>query len=176
MAARPTKFAHFVLRSANFTEVLDWWKNALQAEARYESDFIAFISYDDEHHRMAIVNLGDDGPKAPRGAVGFDHVAFTFASLDDLLGQYSRLKESGVEPYWTIHHGMTVSAYYRDPDGNQVEFQVDVCSLDEADEFMGSDVFAKNPIGVPLDFDDLIVRRSNGESVESLTEYVPQPA
>ena len=174
--ARPTKFAHFVLRTSNFTEVLDWWKTALEAEARYQNDFIAFISYDDEHHRVAVVNMGPDTPARDPRSVGFDHVAFTFGSLDDLLGNYTRLKDAGVEPYWTIHHGMTVSAYYRDPDGNQVEFQVDVCDLDQADEFMRSDVFAANPIGVALDFDDLVARRAAGESVEALTVYVSQPA
>ena len=71
---------------------------------------------------------------------------------------------------------MTLSAYYRDPDGNQVELQVDTMSLDEADTFMSSPVFAANPIGINVDFDDLVARRRSGESVDSITEYVPAGA
>lgn len=68
-----------------------------------------------------------------------------------------------------VNHGMTLSAYYRDPDGNQVEFQVDLCSLAEADEFMRSPAFAANPIGVNVDFADLMERRAAGEPDASLT-------
>ena len=60
-----------------------------------------------------------------RGAIGVDHVAYTYASVKDLLENYARLKEKGISPYWCIHHGITVSLYYADPDGNQMEFQVD---------------------------------------------------
>jgi len=54
-----------------------------------------------------------------------------------------------------INHGMTLSAYYRDPDGNQVETQVDTLTLEEADVFMASPVFAANPIGIEVDFDQM---------------------
>ena len=37
-----------------------------------------------------------------------------------------RLKDTGITPYWCINHGFTLSMYYRDPDQNQVELQVDL--------------------------------------------------
>ncbi|NCV09825.1 MAG: biphenyl 2,3-dioxygenase, partial [Actinobacteria bacterium] len=74
-------------------------------------------------------------------------------------------------PYWTINHGMNFSAYYRDPDGNQVELQIDAMSPQTADEFMNSPVFAANPIGVDVDFDALIARFEAGESAESIVRY-----
>ena len=53
--------------------------------------------------------------------------------MPDLLENYAELKEKGITPYWAIHHGVTASVYYADPDGNQMEFQVDCCaSTDEA--------------------------------------------
>ncbi len=43
----------------------------------------------------------------------------------------------GIEPYWCVHHGLTVSMYYADPDGNQMEFQVDAFeSMEEAGEYV----------------------------------------
>ena len=53
----PIKFAHIVLKTNKFPEMLAWWKDFLEAEARHENDFIAFLSYDDEHHRVAIVQM-----------------------------------------------------------------------------------------------------------------------
>ncbi len=150
--------------------MLDWWKVFLEGEARHENGFISFISYDDEHHRIAIVNLPDLEDRAAN-ACGTEHFAFTYASLEDLFGQYERMKARGVSPYWTINHGMTLSAYYRDPDGNQVETQFDAMTMEQADEFMAGPLFAANPIGINVDFEQLIERFRSGASVETITDY-----
>ena len=169
---RPSKLAHIVLRTARFDEVVAWWSTVLGAEPRHESPFITFLSYDDEHHRLAIINNPSLEENDKRQA-GFEHVAFTYDTLDDLLATYTRLKAVGIVPAWPVHHGMTMSLYYADPDGTQVELQVDVMDEPTAAAFMASDVFAANPIGVPLGPDELIARRAAGEPLESLTEYVP---
>lgn len=169
---RPTKLAHVVLRSSRFDEVIDWWCTVLGAEPRHESPFLTFLTFDDEHHRLAVVNnpnLSDND----RQSNGVEHIAFTYESLDDLLTTYERLKAHDIVPIWPVHHGMTMSLYYADPDGNQCELQVDVMDEPTAAAFMASDVFAANPIGVPLDPDALVARRAAGEPLESLTEYVP---
>ena len=111
--------------------MLDWWLDFLEGSVRHGNDFISFLSYDDEHHRIAIVNMPDLEPRSPKSE-GLEHFAFTYASIDDLFGQYERMKAKGISPYWTINHGMTLSAYYRDPDGNQVETQVDSFVTDVA--------------------------------------------
>ena len=169
---RPSKLAHIVLRTARFDEVVHWWSTVLGATPRHESPVITFLTYDDEHHRLAIINnpnLDDND----RRQAGFEHVAFTYDTLDDLLATYARLRDADITPIAPIHHGMTMSLYYADPDGTQCELQVDVMDEPTAAAFMASDVFAANPIGVPLDPEDLITRRAAGEPLESLTEYVP---
>ena len=168
--ASPVKFAHVVLKTSRFAEMLDWWKYFLEGEARHENDFISFISYDDEHHRIAIANIPNLAERDAK-ACGTEHFAFTYASLDDLFGQYERMKARGVSPYWTINHGMTLSAYYRDPDGNQVETQVDSMTMDEADAFMAGPLFAANPIGINVDFEVLAQRYRSGEPASSITDY-----
>jgi catechol-2,3-dioxygenase len=172
-APRPVKLAHFVLRTSRFAELVAWWKLVLQAEARHESDFLTFLTYDEEHHRLAILHSPGLQDSA-RSSAGLEHVAFTFADLDDLLAQYERLAEHGILPILPIHHGMTMSMYYEDPDGNQVEFQVDAMSLDDAATFMASDVFAANPLGVVYDPADILERRRGGESIETILAYTPQ--
>src|SRR3546814_2857729 len=85
---------------------------------------IAFITYDEEHHRLAIGYVPDLRDR-DQGVAGVDHFAFAFGSLGDLLANYIRLKNIGILPYWCINHGPTTSLYYRDLDGNQIETQVD---------------------------------------------------
>lgn len=168
--ASPVKFAHIVFKTSQYSEMVSWWKDFLQGQARHENDFITFISYDEEHHRIAIANFPDLEPGAPTTR-GVEHFAFTYATLDDLFDQYERMKAKGVHPYWTINHGMTLSAYYRDPDGNQVETQVDSLTMEEADAFMAGPLFAANPIGINVDFDALIARYKAGATFAEVTDY-----
>ena len=168
----PVKLAHIVLRTPRFKESVEWWTTVLGAVPRHENDFLTFLTYDDEHHRLAILSAPHLGEN-DRTSSGLEHVAFTYADLDALLSTYERLAAVGITPIAPIHHGMTLSMYYADPDGNQVELQVDVMSPDEAEAFMASDVFAANPIGVGFDPADLVARRSSGEAIESLLEYTP---
>jgi len=109
-----------------------------------------------------------------RSMSGLEHVAFTYSDLDALLSTYERLAAIGISPIAPIHHGMTLSMYYADPDGNQVELQVDAMTPDDSEAFMASDVFAANPIGVEFDPADLVERRAAGESLEALLKYVAQ--
>ncbi len=168
----PTKLAHIVIRTPRYAESVKWWKTVLGAQVRHENDFLTFLTYDDEHHRLAILS-NPALVENDRSAAGLEHVAFTYADFDALLATYERLQGEGISPIAPIHHGMTMSMYYADPDGNQVELQVDAMSSDEATAFMASDVFAANPIGVEFDPADLAARRRVGESVGSLMEYTP---
>ena len=75
--------------------MLEWWLDFLEGSVRYGNDFISFLSYDDEHHRIAIVNMPDLEPRSPKSE-GLEHLAFTYASIDDLFGQYERMKAKGI--------------------------------------------------------------------------------
>jgi hypothetical protein len=59
-------------------------------------------------------------------------------------------------PVRTINHGPTVSMYYKDPDGNQVELQVDAFDKAGAASYFFTEPFQKNPIGVLFDADKMV--------------------
>jgi|SRR5882672_2340910 len=171
--ASPSKFAHVVYRTRRFDEMIDWYENVFEARVRHRDPVLAFLTYDDEHHRFAFVNLAALKTASPesetRADVGVDHVAYTYASLGDLLETYSRLKQRGISPYWPVHHGPTVSFYYKDPDGNRLEFQVDCFkTADEATAYMQGGAFAANPIGIEIDPEALLKQYRGGAPVESL--------
>jgi len=167
----PAKFAHAVLRTTRFKEMVDWYRTVLCAKIVYENRFLAFMTYDDEHHRLAIAAFPGISERPPRAA-GLDHLAYTYASLGDLVATYERLKAAGITPAVTINHGMTTSMYYRDPDGNKVELQIDNFeSMETMKEFFRSTSFEKNPIGVDFDPDELARRYHAGEPVAELTKY-----
>jgi len=171
----PAKLAHVVLRSRSFADAQEWWATLLGAHVVFANDFIAFLTYDDEHHRLALLNYGEGAPDQGEG-VGMDHLAFTFASLGDLLETYVRLRDADVAPIWTINHGPTTSIYYRDPDGIQVELQIDnFPTLEALEAWFATGAFATNPIGIEFDPDELVARFEAGEPVEDLVAWPTEP-
>jgi catechol-2,3-dioxygenase len=173
----PSKFAHAVLRTRDkFDEMVDWYLKVLNAKVVYSNERLTFISYDDEHHRIAIACSPMLAERAPR-STGLDHLAFTYSSLDELLGNYERLKAVGIEPFLPVNHGPTTSLYYNDPDGNRIELQVDNFEdIAEATEHMEA-TFDRNPVGVSFDPDNYVQRRKAGVSTAELirppTEVAP---
>jgi catechol-2,3-dioxygenase len=171
----PVQLAHIVRRTARLEPMLNWYRPVLGAEVVHSDGVLAFLSYDAEHHRIAIAQI-PGLEEQPSMAVGTDHVAFTYADLGDLLYTYARLKREGIEPYWCINHGPTTSLYYKDPDGSRVELQVDnFPDAEAANRWMQSGDFAANPIGVIFDPDDLLARYAGGEPLEQLTARPPLP-
>jgi catechol-2,3-dioxygenase len=166
----PTKLAHIVLRTGHFQQMRDWYLHVLEARVSYDDGKACFLSYDDEHHRVALVDMGATEQPGPKTR-GLEHVAFTYADLTGLLNTFERLEHVGITPCWSVNHGPTTSLYYRDPDGNHVELQVDnFARMEEAMRFMKSEVFAANPIGVDFDPRELLRRLRAGEQASELAK------
>jgi hypothetical protein len=65
--------------------------------------------------------------------------------------------------------GPTTSVYYRDPDGNILETQVEnFDTVEEAMQYMHSEAYNTNPLGVDFKMEDLIKRIQAGEDEKSL--------
>ena len=175
--ASPTKLSHIVLQTNRRDEMRDWYCRVLGAEVLHENEFICFISYDDEHHRVAFI---DPGPLAERvpdqrragSEAGLHHVAFTFAGLDELTETYQRLEKLGIRPHRCVNHGVTTSMYYHDPDHNQVELLVDnFATAAEGQAYMRRrSATDKNPVGIVYEPDELVARVRAGLRVEELAQ------
>jgi catechol-2,3-dioxygenase len=167
---RPSRFAHFVLRVSNLERSIAWYQNVIGMTTVQRADPVAFLTFDEEHHRLALFQTPVEAEARP-GAPGLDHVAFAVETLGDLLSTYRRLADQGFTPYLPINHGPTTSFYYHDPDGNGVELFVDnFASEDELKAWMESDTFRANPIGVRFDAEKLIERYEAGDPIEELVK------
>lgn len=128
------RLQHYGLITANLEAMLDWYRKTLgmtvrrraapPPEARGRAPFtaFAFVGNDEWHHRIVFFESRDATVDADkRRHTGLQHVAFEYATLDDLLGSYIRLKGLEMLPIWAADHGVGVSIYYEDPDRNVVE-------------------------------------------------------
>lgn len=60
----PVKMAHVVLRTNNWAKMNDFYKEFLGGRAAIEiPNQISFLTYDDEHHRIALVAVPTLKPK-----------------------------------------------------------------------------------------------------------------
>lgn len=168
----PSALAHVVLRTPNFKEMEQFYIKFLGARIAYSNQMLSFLTYDEEHHRIALISLPGKGPKVS-SSYGLEHIAFSFPTLPELLLSYRQRKARGILPSWCVNHGPTTSMYYKDPDGNMLETQVDNFETnEEVGEFMMTEEFAMNPIGTDFDPEDLIARLRGGEDERVLKKRV----
>ena len=92
---------------------------------------VAFASNDEVNHRLSFFEtpgLVTDAEKDGHARV--QHMAFTYETLDDLLGTYARLKNLGIPLLWAADQFIQTALYYEDPDGNIIELNVNNFSND----------------------------------------------
>jgi catechol-2,3-dioxygenase len=176
MSTPPAKLAHIVYRTRRFDEMLAWYKTVFGATVQHQNPALAFLTFDDEHHRLALANMDvirpESDDKDDRGLIGVDHVAYGYDRLSDLLENYAELKGRGVLPYWCVHHGMSASLYYADPDGNQMEFTVDAFPTSaEGNAYFHSPSMDANPVGVEYDPDEWYSRMCGGAAESELLRF-----
>ena len=170
MSTKP-KFAHVVYQTAQPGPMRDWYCAVLDGHVVYEDETLTFITYDDEHHRVALLHPPIPMVARTEATAAAHHTAYTFASLDDLLARYEKLRGAGLRPAVCISHGVTTSMYYKDPDGNFVELQIDVFEdPDDATAYMHGAEYAADSVGPAFDPEQMLQARRAGASVEQLCD------
>lgn len=171
---RPTRFGHIVLRSAQFDEMVAWYKTFLNAESLYETASVNFLTFDDEHHRVLIARDPNAIAKDPRAA-GVAHYAYLYSSLDELMAAYARLRDEGLTPAYCVDHGFQFSFYYHDPDGNEAEIGCDNFASREAmQNWFDEGHFAKNVFGHVFDPEVVHAKYEAGASAEEIFAFTYQ--
>jgi catechol-2,3-dioxygenase len=179
------RFHHLNLKTTRLQEMVEYYAALVGAEVIHQDAVGAWLSNDEANHRIALLafpNFSDDPEKETH--TGLHHSAFEYANFDELNSSYLRLKEAGIEPAFCIDHGMTFSYYYADPDGNNVELQVDnFGDWGKSTEWMRtSEEFKANPIGQFVDPERVAADHAKGAPFGEIHakamagEYAPEQA
>src|SRR5713101_3689914 len=92
---RPT-LHHINLKTTRLQEMIDWYATVVGMSPTYQFPGGVWLTNDPDKLAHA----------------GIHHSAFEYATIDDLLDTYMRLKGQGIEPHACLDHGMTTSFYY----------------------------------------------------------------
>ena len=88
-------------------------------------DTFVFLSLGDQHHDLALRNVGENAPTPPELSVGMYHFAVEVENHKSLAEVCKKLQEMGVS-IGSSDHGISHALYFRDPEGNEVEAYVDL--------------------------------------------------
>jgi catechol 2,3-dioxygenase len=175
-------FHHTTFLTTRLDAMVEWYGLVVGLMPTHYGAEAAWLTNDAANHRIAF--LAPHGIKKPEDkghTAGLHHTAFEYNDFDQWLDNYIRLRGKGILPFLTLDHGMTLSIYYQDPDGNGVEIQVDTFGdWAKSTEWMWSSLeFAENPIGAHFDPDKLVTARESGLNFQEIHrraragEYVP---
>jgi len=145
---------HVTIKTTRLDEMIAWYGIVIGAKVQFRDGGAAWTTNDAANHRIAFLTvpgLSDDTQKVSHN--GMHHCAFEYNNFDELMSSFDRMRKANVEPAFCLDHGLTISLYYRDPEGNYVELQSDnFGDWAKSSEFMRtSPDFAANPIGTFFD-------------------------
>ena len=166
---------HVTIKTSRLQDMVDWYKQVIGVSVTFQDEHNAWTTNDAANHRVAFLSvpaLSDDPDKTRHN--GMHHSAFEYDSFDDLMSSYARMRDVGITPAFSLHHGLTISLYYRDPDGNYVELQSDnFGDWAKSTEWMRtSEDFRGNPIGTFFDPEKVYRAHEGGETYDALSAAV----
>lgn len=167
------KLHHATFLTLKIHEMVAWYETVCGLTPTFYSEAAAWLTNDEANHRLALVaHPAIKRPVDKPISAGHHHTAFEYDSFQAWLDNYVRLRDAGIEPFMALDHGLTMSLYYADPEGNGVEIQVDnFGDWAASTEWMwAAHEFAENPIGNYFDPDKVVEAAESGLSFGEIHE------
>ena len=169
------KLHHVTMKTSHLDDMIAWYGKVIGVKVQFRDQVAAWTTNDAANHRiafLAVPGLSDDAEKISHN--GMHHTAFEYDSFHDLMTSYDRLRKEGVDPAFCLDHGLTISLYYKDPEGNYVELQSDnFGDWNKSAEWMRtSPDFAANPIGTFFDPAQVYDKMMSGADFKTLQKSI----
>ncbi|MGB9130696.1 MAG: VOC family protein [Thiobacillus sp.] len=121
------KLGHAVLKVRSLTASVPFYRDVLGlTEVARHGGRMVFFSCGENHHDLALLEIGAQAAPSADNQVGLYHLAFKVGdSLDELRACRDHLAAHGVELDGQSDHRVSQSLYCHDPDGIMIELYVD---------------------------------------------------
>lgn len=124
---RVRKLGHAVLKVRSLAVSVPFYRDVLGlSEVARHGGQMVFFSCGDNHHDLALLEIGSQAASPVSSQVGLYHLAFKVGdSLDELRAVRDHLEAQGVEIDGQADHRVSQALYCHDPDGIMIELYVD---------------------------------------------------
>ena len=138
----PRRLVHHNFMVSDVAKTIDFYNQVLGIEETFRiGKNVGFLSNGNTHHDLGfsevsestqkkgkeIRDMGIDQLSPDWGAkAGLNHFAYEMYNEAELVTAYDRLLEFGVKPYLVDDRIVTRSVYFVDPEGNGIEYTVDM--------------------------------------------------
>jgi catechol 2,3-dioxygenase len=127
---RVQNVGHVVLKVRDLDRSTRFYRDVLGlrevARGTFGRPMVFFSSTGENHHDLALFEVGPEAPAADRRGVGLYHVALRIGhSLDELRQAKAHLEAHGIRDVHVRDHRVSQSLYLEDPDGHGLELYVD---------------------------------------------------
>ena len=183
------RISEIILKTARIVEMRAWYCQVLEREPDLEHMPDIDVSARDGNARatemrLCFFDLNIDFPyfqtlgifEVPQTGLdpvvsspGLHHMQMHVGTMEALIGRFETLEAKGIRPERSMNHGMLMSHYYIDPDGNKLEFTVsNFDTLEGYRGYIASEDFRRNPSGYVIDPDELRQLYRAGMPMEQL--------
>ena len=130
MAIRVRNVGHVVLKVRDLERAARFYRDVLGlkevARGTFGSLMVFLSATGENHHDIALFEVGPDAAAPEENRVGLDHVALRVGhSLGELRAAKAHIEANGVRDLRLRDHTVSQSIYLDDPDGNRLELYVD---------------------------------------------------
>ncbi|MBF6569304.1 MAG: VOC family protein [Candidatus Binataceae bacterium] len=125
----PERLGHLILKVRDLEPSRRFYTEVLGLDLMFESKrpkMALFASHRRDHHEIGLIEVGAQAGSPKPSDIGLYHIAFRLKDEDEVRAAYHELKAKQVPIAFTVHHGLTKSVYFNDPDGYLLEFYCDV--------------------------------------------------
>jgi catechol 2,3-dioxygenase len=121
---RKLRLGHVHLKVRNLNHSVPFYTRLLGLRLTERAGRYAFLSIGDEHHSVALEEVGGWSVNPSRRAIGVAHIAFEVPDRAAFTAMRNKLT-AGHVPFISRNNGISLAIRFQDPDGNEIEIYVD---------------------------------------------------
>jgi catechol 2,3-dioxygenase len=121
---RGLRLGHVHIKVRSLDRSIAFYGSMLNLRLTERAGRFAFLALGQEHHSIALEEIGSWTEQPSRRAVGVAHIAFDAADLETYHDMQQKLRQAMI-PFISSNNGTSWTMQFKDPDGTEIQISLD---------------------------------------------------